>query len=187
MEDALNALLCGAVAITASCGLVAPWTCIFVGVGATIAYKCGIWVEYKLNIDDPVGAGAVHAFGGFWGLVALGLFADTHYLQEKYNMAYAHESLLNGDGVLLLYQFTGAVIIIVWALLSSVIAFGFMFIVPQRFWRRAYQGQKSDPSLMNFEGKLERYIFPSLRDKVPKIANKFLVSEVPNTRVQNKI
>ena len=33
----------------------------------------------KLKIDDPVGAFAVHGVNGFWGVLALGLFADGSY------------------------------------------------------------------------------------------------------------
>ncbi|CAG7723388.1 unnamed protein product, partial [Allacma fusca] len=30
----------------------------------------------SLRVDDPVGATAIHAFGGLWGLVAVALFAE---------------------------------------------------------------------------------------------------------------
>ena len=30
----------------------------------------------KFNIDDPVEATAVHAFGGFWGLISVGVFSN---------------------------------------------------------------------------------------------------------------
>ncbi|MFR9172553.1 hypothetical protein [Evtepia sp.] len=38
----------------------------------------GAWaLDYKLRIDDPVGAVAVHCLNGIWGTVAVGLFATT--------------------------------------------------------------------------------------------------------------
>lgn len=38
----------------------------------------GVWLlDYKLHIDDPVGAVAVHCLNGIWGTIAVGLFATT--------------------------------------------------------------------------------------------------------------
>ena len=34
-------------------------------------------MDYKLHIDDPVGAVAVHCCNGIWGTIAVGLFATT--------------------------------------------------------------------------------------------------------------
>jgi Amt family ammonium transporter len=33
------------------------------------------WIELRLAVDDPGGAVAVHAVGGIWGVIAVGLFA----------------------------------------------------------------------------------------------------------------
>jgi len=32
------------------------------------------WMEAHLGLDDPAGAVSVHAIGGIWGILALGLF-----------------------------------------------------------------------------------------------------------------
>lgn len=38
----------------------------------------GVWfLDYKLHIDDPVGAVAVHCLNGIWGTIAVGFFATT--------------------------------------------------------------------------------------------------------------
>ena len=38
----------------------------------------GVWLlDYKLHVDDPVGAVAVHFMNGIWGTIAVGLFATT--------------------------------------------------------------------------------------------------------------
>ncbi len=34
------------------------------------------WLEFKLKVDDPGGAIAVHTVGGIWGILAVGLFAQ---------------------------------------------------------------------------------------------------------------
>ena len=37
----------------------------------------GVWLlDYKLHVDDPVGAVAVHFMNGVWGTIAVGLFAS---------------------------------------------------------------------------------------------------------------
>jgi len=35
------------------------------------------WLELRLTVDDPGGAISVHALGGLWGLLAVGLFAPS--------------------------------------------------------------------------------------------------------------
>jgi len=158
MESALNALLCGAVSITSACGVVEPWSCLFIGVGATVFYLVGTWIEKFFSIDDPVGAAPIHAFGGFWGLVAIGIFADPDYLQEKYFREDLHKSVIHGGGYLLLFQLSGSGLIILWAVLCSIPAFGLMQL-PSKWWRRPLN-ENPDFSLMNFEGKLEHTLFP---------------------------
>lgn len=77
---ACNGSLAGLVAITAPCAYVAPWAAIPIGaVGALVmAWSLG-FVERTLRVDDAVGAVSVHAAGGLWGLLAVGIFADGTY------------------------------------------------------------------------------------------------------------
>ena len=35
-------------------------------------------LEFKLKIDDPVGAVGVHGAAAIWGVIAVGLFADSN-------------------------------------------------------------------------------------------------------------
>ncbi|MCR5083503.1 MAG: ammonium transporter [Parasporobacterium sp.] len=74
----LNASLAGLVAITAGCDVVDAFGAIIIGAVAGVLVVFGVWfLDYKLRIDDPVGAVAVHAFNGIWGTIAVGLFATT--------------------------------------------------------------------------------------------------------------
>src|SRR3989440_7998986 len=71
----LNGVLAALVAVTAACGLVAPWAAVVIGfVAATVAVVAVPLVE-RLGIDDPIGAVAVHGLAGVWGTLATGLFA----------------------------------------------------------------------------------------------------------------
>lgn len=75
----LNASLAGLVAITAGCDVTDAFGAIVIGAVAGLLVCFGVWfLDYKLHIDDPVGAVAVHCLNGIWGTIAVGLFAtDT--------------------------------------------------------------------------------------------------------------
>lgn len=75
----LNASLAGLVAITSPCDVTDCFGAIIIGTVAGLLVIFGVWLlDYKLHIDDPVGAVAVHCLNGIWGTIAVGLFAtDT--------------------------------------------------------------------------------------------------------------
>ena len=75
----LNASLAGLVAITAPCDVCDAFGAIIIGAVSGVLVVFGVWLlDYKLHIDDPVGAVAVHCMNGIWGTIAVGLFAtDT--------------------------------------------------------------------------------------------------------------
>ena len=72
----LNASLAGLVAITAGCDVTDALGSIVIGAVSGLLVCFGVWLlDYKLHIDDPVGAVAVHMMNGIWGTLAVGLFA----------------------------------------------------------------------------------------------------------------
>ncbi|MBP5263610.1 MAG: ammonium transporter [Lachnospiraceae bacterium] len=72
----LNASLAGLVAITAPCDVCDAFGAIVIGAVAGLLVCFGVWLlDYKLRVDDPVGAVAVHMMNGIWGTLAVGLFA----------------------------------------------------------------------------------------------------------------
>lgn len=73
----LNASLAGLVAITAPCADVDALSAAIIGLVSGFLVCFGVWLlDYKLKIDDPVGAVAVHFCNGIWGTLAVGLFAN---------------------------------------------------------------------------------------------------------------
>lgn len=95
----LNASLAGLVAITAPCDVADAFGSAAIGAVAGILVVVGVWLlDYKLHIDDPVGAVAVHMMNGIWGTIAVGLFATNT------TPTYA---LANADGEELLGLFYG--------------------------------------------------------------------------------
>lgn len=74
----LNASLAGLVGITAGCDVTDCTGAIAIGAVSGLLVVFGVWLlDYKLRVDDPVGAVAVHCLNGIWGTLAVGLFA-TH-------------------------------------------------------------------------------------------------------------
>ena len=71
----INGVLAGLVAITAGCNVVGPNSAIIIGLIAGILVDIAVLYIDKLKIDDPVGAIAVHGVNGFFGAIAVGLFA----------------------------------------------------------------------------------------------------------------
>ena len=73
----LNASLAGLVAITAPCDVADALGASIIGIVAGLLVVFGVWLlDYKLHVDDPVGAVAVHCVNGIWGTIAVGLFAN---------------------------------------------------------------------------------------------------------------
>ncbi len=74
----LNASLAGLVAITAPCDVTDVTGALVIGAVSGLLVIFGVWLlDYKLHIDDPVGAVAVHCLNGIWGTIAVGLFATA--------------------------------------------------------------------------------------------------------------
>jgi Amt family ammonium transporter len=75
-----NGMLAGLVAITAPCAFVSSACAIFIGaVSGMLVIASALFVETRLQVDDPVGAISVHCVNGTWGILALGLFANGVY------------------------------------------------------------------------------------------------------------
>lgn len=77
---ACNGLLGGLVAVTASCAFIGPASAVLIGAVAGVLTAFTVMqLERRFQIDDPVGAVAIHAACGTWGALALGIFADGTY------------------------------------------------------------------------------------------------------------
>ena len=115
----LNASLAGLVAITAPCDVTDCCGAIIIGAVAGLLVCFGVWLlDYKLHIDDPVGAVAVHFMNGIWGTIAVGLFATP-------TAPYSNLSgLFYGGGFKLLgIQLLGLIIVLTWASVTILISF----------------------------------------------------------------
>ena len=124
----LNASLAGLVAITASCDVTDAKGAFVIGIVAGHLVVFGVWLlDYKLHIDDPVGAVAVHMMNGIWGTIAVGLFATSKapgYAIAMENGAIKAEGLFFGGGFTQLgLQLLGFVTVAAWAVVCMTIVF----------------------------------------------------------------
>ncbi|MGV6829172.1 MAG: ammonium transporter [Flavobacteriales bacterium] len=106
----LNGALAGLVAITAGCAAVDNYGAILIGILAGIVVVYSIeFIDFKLKIDDPVGAISVHGVCGAMGTLLVGIFATDG-------------GLFYGGGFKLLgVQAIGVLSIGAWAIVVSLI------------------------------------------------------------------
>ena len=115
----LNASLAGLVAITAPCDVTDAFGAIVIGAVSGLLVCFGVWLlDYKLRIDDPVGAVAVHFMNGLWGTLATGLFATKTAPGSELN------GLFYGGGFgLLKIQIIGIVCVCAWTAVTISLTF----------------------------------------------------------------
>lgn len=76
VEQVVNGVIAGLVAVTAGCHVLHPGGAVVVGlVAGTLSY-CVTWLLDRWQIDDVVGAFPVHGTGGAWGTLAVALLGD---------------------------------------------------------------------------------------------------------------
>ncbi|MDD6194512.1 MAG: ammonium transporter [Lachnospiraceae bacterium] len=123
----LNASLAGLVAITAPCDVTDALGAVIIGIVAGVLVVFGVWLlDYKLHVDDPVGAVAVHCLNGIWGTIAVGLFATDS--APGYGIADAAGNtmvgLFYGGGFKLLgLQLLGVLAVAAWTAVTITITF----------------------------------------------------------------
>lgn len=103
----MNGALAGLVGITAGCAFVSSYSAIVIGLVAGILVIWGTLAIDKLQVDDPVGAVAVHGINGAFGTLAVGLFDQKEGL------------LTTGQLHLLGVQLLGIIVVLAWGFTMS--------------------------------------------------------------------
>ena len=139
----LNASLAGLVAITAPCDVVDALGASIIGIVAGLLVCFGVWfLDYKLHVDDPVGAVSVHCLNGIWGTLAVGLFATN--TAPGYSLADSAGNelvgLFYGGGLKLLgIQGIGFAATAAWTAVTITIAF---FVIKKIFGLRVTEEEE---------------------------------------------
>ncbi|MCM1048217.1 MAG: ammonium transporter [Clostridiales bacterium] len=116
----LNASLAGLVAITAPCDVTDVTGALIIGAVSGVLVVFGVWLlDYKLHIDDPVGAVAVHCLNGIWGTIAVGLFATTSAPDNDSIVGLFYGGGFNQLGI----QLLGFAAVAAWTAVTITIAF----------------------------------------------------------------
>jgi len=125
-----NGILGGLVSITAGCSVISAPVSIVCGIIGAMVMHGASCLLHKLKIDDPLDAFAVHGACGFWGVLAVGLFAVQEYSyaphsgSDEYNdKADAGVFTGDGDGRLLGCQIVALIVEIVWVGTLSALMF----------------------------------------------------------------
>jgi len=105
-------MISGAVAglgtITPASGFVAPWQGVIIGVAAgSICYWACTWLKHRFDYDDSLDVFGVHGIGGLTGVLLTGIFATASIGGTA--------GLLEGHPQLLLIQFYGVTVTLVWS------------------------------------------------------------------------
>jgi len=107
-----NGLLGGLVAVTAGVTFIGPMGAAIIGaIGGAVAIGGGHFILTKLKIDDPVSVVAVHGFAGIAGGVLFPFFAVTDLPTGNMFTQFAIQGF-------------GALICVVWAMLSGLLFIG---------------------------------------------------------------
>ena len=129
----LGGILGGLVAISASCNSVSAWEALLIGGVAGLVFNYSYdFLIFKLKLDDPVGAVAIHGFCGVWGTMCVAFFGDleANFFFQNSEILFSEHSLLGflGDANIRIKQ---AVV----QLIGIVTAFTFSFFLSFLFFK----------------------------------------------------
>lgn len=112
----INAVLIGMVSVCGGVNEYSRLSAILVGMVGCLVYLALQWAIPLMKVDDPLEATAVHFGGGLWGVIAVPLFSKGGFWNNPDSMPLLKSNLI------------GAVSIVVWSAVNSVILFGFLRI-----------------------------------------------------------
>lgn len=183
----LNASLAGLVAITAGCDVTDAFGAIVIGAVAGLLVVFGVWfLDYKLHIDDPVGAVAVHCLNGIWGTIAVGFFAtdSAPAFARGYGDGVTYGAnqicgtgLFYGGGFRLLgMQLAGMFSVIIWTVITITITF---LVIRATFGLRVSEEEEIIGLDATEHGLPSAYAGFSMMD----ISNSMIMEENENTQL----
>ncbi len=112
---AASGAVAGLVAITPAAGFVGPNSAVLIGLAAGVLCYLALNLKTKYGYDDALDVVAVHGVGGLWGAVATGLLATVSVNPD------GASGLFFGNPAQLVTQIIGAVVVMVFSLIVSVV------------------------------------------------------------------
>ena len=111
------------VAITACSFLIKAHEAIAVGLVSGSIVVLTMLILERTTIDDPRAAFAVHGLCGFWGLLSVGVFGRKDEGLLEYG------GIIHGEYYLFLVQLLAALVIAVWAMVSTYVILRFIELI----------------------------------------------------------
>jgi Amt family ammonium transporter len=118
MSFILNGSLAGLVGITAGCAYVSPLAAMIIGVSAGVVVVLSVNAVEAAEIDDAVGAFAVHGACGMLGSLAIGFWGVPGLLGAETGGLF-----IDGSVDLLISQVIGVVVVTIWATATAAAVF----------------------------------------------------------------
>ena len=173
----LNGALAGLVGITAGAANLSLVGSIIAGFVAGIILVEGVrFIEWKLKVDDPVGAVAVHGLCGIWGTLAVGLF----------DVAGGGGLFYGGGATLLGVQAIGILAVVAWTGITVALSLSLIKVfVPLRVSREEEIAGLDISEHGSHAYEFQQDVFKGLSGKNDTFAQR-LTSLGTNTTVQEK-
>jgi len=112
-----NGMLAGLVSVTAGASVLLPWSALVSGLVGGVVYQYASAGMVYLHVDDPLDAAPIHGACGFWGLMAVGLFAEEEGSVEGLFTKYGGTDQIG-------YQIAGALVIMAWCVSVQMVGLG---------------------------------------------------------------
>ena len=173
----LNGALAGLVGITAGAANLSLVGSIIAGLVAGIILVEGVrFIEWKLKVDDPVGAVAVHGLCGVWGTLAVGLF----------DVAGGGGLFYGGGATLLGVQAIGILAVVAWTGITVALSLSLIKVfVPLRVSREEEIEGLDISEHGSHAYEFQQDVFKGVSSKSDTFAQR-LTSLGTNTKVQEK-
>lgn len=115
----ISGAISGMVAITPSCGFVAPMGALAIGIIAGLAcLLASTSLKRKLGYDDSLDVFGVHGIGGYVGTIGIGVFGSAAWGGTA--------GLIEGNAAQLWIQLAGCAIVTVWC---GTVTFGILWVI----------------------------------------------------------
>ncbi len=140
----ISGAVAGMVAITPSCGFVAPLGALAIGL---LAGLCCFWasttLKRKFGYDDSLDVFGVHGIGGFVGTIGIGLFGAAAFGGAA--------GLIEGVSSLLWIQILACAIVAAW---SGALTFGILFVIEKIIGLRVDRQTEIEGLDLNLHGEV---------------------------------
>ena len=143
----INGILGGLVGITASSAYVNAHSALIIGTVSGFFVLLGEFLLEIWKIDDPVGAVPVHLFCGFWGTLAVGIFAAPGrdpLMEYTYLYGPVQQTINQFLGWLIVFSLTFMLSCIAWITVGGLLHY--TTELDKRLSGRFYSHQVSNPS-----------------------------------------